>query len=104
MRERSGDPHPSLAPQESTMYTSKGTEEVNLEGAAEIKVETVDHQSPAGKDQAPKQEHVQVIHEPHDDGGSGTGAGGSVLGSASAAVAHAVQSAKDAISANKSTK
>lgn len=82
----------------------QGTEEVNLEGAAEIKVETVDHQSPAGKDQAPKQEHVQVIQEPHDDGGSGTGAGGSVLGSASAAVAHAVQSAKDAISAKKSTK
>lgn len=78
----------------------QGTKGVNPEGAVEVKVETVDHRSPPGNDQTPKGEKVQVIHEYQEDGG----AGGSVLASASAALARTLHSAKDAISGNKPAK
>ena len=55
----------------------QGTERVKPEvEAVEVKVDTVDHRSPVGNDQAPKQENVQVIHKSHEDVVDG---GGSVL-------------------------
>ncbi|KAB2619435.1 carbohydrate esterase [Pyrus ussuriensis x Pyrus communis] len=80
---------------------SEGGEETNEQGAVEIKVKTVHYRSPAGEDKQPKKEKVEVVHEIRDGGGSDF-----VDLDATAAVAHTLKSAKDAISGriNRRTK
>ncbi|GMN35070.1 hypothetical protein TIFTF001_005057 [Ficus carica] len=81
-----------------------GTEEINKDGAAEIKVETVDtvdYRTPPGQeDKAPETNDVHVVHltRKKPDLVPDGGGGGGVLAGAAAAVSNAMQSAKNAIS------
>ncbi|KAM1133926.1 hypothetical protein ACFX19_043823 [Malus domestica] len=59
------------------MLCLEGTEEINKQGAVEIKVDTVDYRSPAGEDKQPKKEKVEVVHEIRDGGNKGAAGGGS---------------------------
>lgn len=61
----------------------QGNEGTNDEGAAEIKVETVDYRKSAGREEEPHPEKVAVTHLIHDDN--------------SGKVAEKLQSAKDAV-------
>ncbi|XVE55830.1 hypothetical protein DITRI_Ditri03aG0188900 [Diplodiscus trichospermus] len=75
---------------------TKGTERISEQGANEIKVETVDIQSPPGENKEPRMENVGVVHLTHD--GSSSGNKGGVLAGAADAVGKAFQATKDAIS------
>lgn len=68
-------------------------------------MDTVDFRSPAGEDKEAVKEKVQVLHEINDAeaNSENTGAAG-VVGKAATAVADTFQSAKDAVSGQKTTK
>ncbi|KAJ4701697.1 D-3-phosphoglycerate dehydrogenase [Melia azedarach] len=73
------------------MSTTKGTEELNEQGAIETKVETTDYRSPAGEDREPTKEKVGVVHLTRNKGSGG------VLASAANAVSKTLQSGKDTV-------
>lgn len=77
------------------MSCLKGSEKINEEGAIETKVETVDERSPPGQSEEPRNEKTTVVHLTRKQGDDSQGRG--VLGSAAAAVANTLRSAKDAI-------
>ncbi|KAJ4967425.1 hypothetical protein NE237_019274 [Protea cynaroides] len=84
----------------SNMTTSQTIEKRNVNGVEETVVETVDYRSYPGQDQGQLRKNVQVIHQVHPqqgDSASGTG----VLGTAAAAVANTIQSAKAAITGTR---
>ncbi|PIN13509.1 hypothetical protein CDL12_13867 [Handroanthus impetiginosus] len=82
------------------METSKGTEKINDDGAVEINVETVDYRTPPGRDKEPHKEPVEVTHViPADKEPAGSG---NVVAETAAEVAEKLQSAKEAVSGNKS--
>ncbi|CAK9144196.1 unnamed protein product [Ilex paraguariensis] len=78
-----------------------GTERMNDDGTVEIKVETVDYRSPAGDDEVPKKENVEVTHLIRTDDGDNRSTG-KVMADADAAVTSNLQSAKEAISGESS--
>lgn len=78
----------------------QGSERINDEGDVEIKVETVDHRSPAGEKSEPKDEKVEITHVFPSDDKPGTR---KVVGEAVGKVVENVQSAKQAISKTQKT-
>ncbi|GMJ15339.1 hypothetical protein HRI_005203100 [Hibiscus trionum] len=56
---------------------TKGSERINEEGATEIRVDTVDIQSPPGENKEPRMETVGVVHltrDKHNTGDKGPAA------------------------------
>ncbi|KAL5777687.1 hypothetical protein ACOSP7_010613 [Xanthoceras sorbifolium] len=82
---------------QANMSSTKGTEEVNEQGATETKVETTDYRLSAGETEA-KPVKVGVVHLTRKDN---PGTGGGILTGAADAVVKTVESAKDAISGNR---
>ncbi|KZV40587.1 hypothetical protein F511_36052 [Dorcoceras hygrometricum] len=62
----------------------------------ETKVDTVDIRSSAGQGQETRP--VQIVHQLHPPAPADSNSGGGVLASATASIASAIQSAKDAVS------
>ncbi|KAE8725728.1 putative l-asparaginase [Hibiscus syriacus] len=71
---------------------TKGTERLNEEGTSEIRVDTVDIQSPPGENKEPRMKNVGVVHLTRDTPNTSDKAG------AADAAPKAFQSAKDSIS------
>ncbi|KAF6142384.1 hypothetical protein GIB67_033811 [Kingdonia uniflora] len=74
-------------------------------GSETTVVNTVDHRSPAGQDQPETNENVQIIHETQPAGESAgkTGVTGALL-DAKQAANNTFETAKKAVSGNKTTK
>ncbi|KAK8601150.1 hypothetical protein V6N13_059118 [Hibiscus sabdariffa] len=71
---------------------TKGSERINEDGATEIRVETVDIQSPPGEKKEARMENVGVVHLIHDKPNTGD------KGGTAEATPKPFQSAKDSIS------
>lgn len=72
---------------------TKGTKEINEQGAVETRVETADIQAPPGENKEPRMKDMEVVHLTRNSGNEG-----GVLAGLAEAVANAFHSAKDAIS------